>query len=237
MFYVYCLSDEVTARMLDGLAGLGGAAPRLIYQEAMAAVVSEFEGETVSVTRENVLAHERVVSRVLAGITPLPFRFGTLASEERIQSYVASQMSPLKAALEHVRGAVEMSVKIIWDAAGNRREALANEAQAQHGAAVTGAGTEFMMAKRREIAGDERLQIRAGELDAWLAEALRDVVRESSVELRPAESLVLSASYLVARENLNAYRARLEKARLERQDLHFLTSGPWPPYSFSNLFS
>jgi BMFP domain-containing protein YqiC len=223
--------------MLDGVAGVGGAAPRLIYQEAMAAVVSEFEGETVSVTRENVLAHERVVSRVLAQTTPLPFRFGTLASAERIQSYVTSQMSSLKAALEHVRGTVEMSVKIIWDAVENRREALAGEAGKSRDGVVNGAGTKFMMAKRREIVGDERLQMRADELSAWLAGALREVVRESSVELRPAESLVLSASHLVAREKVENYRVTLEKARRERQDLHFLTSGPWPPYSFSNLFS
>lgn len=223
--------------MLEGVAGLGGAMPRLICQGAIAAVVSEFEEATVPVTHENVLAHERVVSGVLATTTPLPFRFGTIASAERIQSYVASQTSSLKAALERVRGAVEMSIKIIWHAEENWREALASKIVSEGNAAATGAGTKFLLAKQREIMGDEQLKERAEELSAWLEELLKPVVKASSVQLRPAESLVIAASHLVERAHVDAYRRQVENARREQPELRFLTSGPWPPYSFSNLFS
>jgi hypothetical protein len=234
MFYLYCLSDEVTARMLEGVAGVLGVAPRVIDCEGIAVVLSECEETTVPVTREHVLAHERVVSRVLSETTPLPFRFGTLASAERVENYVVSQKASLQAALERVRGAVEMSVKIIWDASEQRREDVAGVAQSIESA---GAGTKFLLEKRRELAGDELLKRRAEDLSAWLAEILREVVKDSFVEMNPAQSLVISASHLVERSSINAYRGRIDDASKERADLRFLTSGPWPPYSFSNLFS
>jgi hypothetical protein len=232
MFYLYCLSDEATARLLEGVAGVGGAAPRWIDCEGIAVVLSECEEATVPLTRENVLAHERVVSRVLAETTPLPFRFGTTADAERIRNYVTSQKASLQAALERVRGAVEMSVKIIWRAEEEERAAPSSETHGED----AGAGTRFLLAKQRELTGHERIQARAENLSTWLAAILKDFVKDSFVELRPSASLVVSASHLVERETVENYRVRLEAARRERPDLRFLTSGPWPPYSFSNLF-
>lgn len=234
MFYAYCLSDEVTTGMLEGVAGVGGFALRLLQHGGVSVVVSEFAGKTVAATREHVLEHERVVGCVLRETTPLPFRFGTLASAERLESYVASQELRLKAALERVRGAVEMSVKIIWIPEDILRE---TEEETPVDEALIGEGTKFLLSKRRELMGDERLQERAEELRAWLEEFLSPVVKESHANVRPAERLVISASHLVLREHLDIYRAQLAAARERCPELRFLTSGPWPPYSFSNLSS
>jgi hypothetical protein len=240
MFYAYCLSDEVTERMIAGVQGIGGIAPRLFQLGDIAAVVSELEEEGApAVTRENVLAHERVLECVLAQATPLPFRFGTMTGAERLRSYVASQEQRLKAALARVRSSVEMSVKIIWNLEEIKREELVQEDTEGHSKAESagGAGTQFLLAKRREIIVDERLKVRAEELQAWLDKLLKDVVKESTSNVRPAEALVLSASHLVARERLESYRERLSEARGQHQELRFLTSGPWPPYSFSDFSS
>src|SRR5919205_1455506 len=114
-FYAYCLSDEVTGRMIESAAGVPCAGePRLIQCGGIAAVVSELEAERVGLTRENVFAHERVIGRVLAHTTPLPFRFGTVVSASRLEAYIDSQREFLQAQLARVRGSVEMSVKVIW---------------------------------------------------------------------------------------------------------------------------
>src|ERR1051326_6792806 len=120
--YAYCLSDEVTEGAIESATGIAGAKPKLVRCGEIAAVVSEFDDEQVKVTRENVLAHEGVVRRVLAETTPLPFRFGTVTSEEKLQGYLDSQQDSLKAQLNRVRGCVEMSVKVIWNLEAVRRE-------------------------------------------------------------------------------------------------------------------
>ena len=89
-----------------------------------------------------------------------------------------------------------------------------------------------MVAKRREILGDEALRSEAAETASWLKGRLGDAVREMEVRVRPMEALVVAAAHMVLRERIEEYQERLRAARLERPDLHFLTSGPWPPYSF-----
>jgi Gas vesicle synthesis protein GvpL/GvpF len=231
--YAYCLGDEVTAEALESVAGIAGSAPRLLWRGEMAAVVSPFGDEKVAVTRENVLAHERVVRRVLVETTPLPFRFGTIVSEARLASYLDSQQERLKAQLERVRGAVEMSVKIIWRPEAEEVEAAGGVGEEEAGEA--GSGTRFLLEKRRELLGEGALKERAEEVGEWLGRAVEGLVRESSVSLRPSENLILAASHLVERSRLADYRRALGRAKTERPELHFLTSGAWPPYSFTSV--
>ena len=239
--YAYCLSDEVTDNTIKSEIGMAGAKPRLIRCGEIAAVVGEFDGEQVNVTRENVLAHERVVRRVLSEATPLPFRFGTVASEANLQSYIDSQQDSLKAQLKRVRGCVEMSVKVIWNLEAVRQEAMSRGEQKNEavGASETqkGSGTAFLNRKRREILGERVIKERAEEMAGWLADILKETVRDAQVAVQPTESLVISAAHLVERARLKEYRAALKRARSLRSELHFLTSGAWPPYSFTSAGS
>src|SRR3954470_18934430 len=111
-FYLYCLSDELAFESIEGLKGVGDARVRLLPVGGLSAVVSEFERKHAAVTRENLHAHNRVNAHVLARVTPLPFRFGTLVDEARLSAYVASNESALAEGLARVRGCVEMGVKI-----------------------------------------------------------------------------------------------------------------------------
>jgi hypothetical protein len=237
--YAYCLSDDVTTSMVEDVAGVAGMRPRLLPCGEISAVVSDFEGERVGVEREHVFAHERVIQRVLQHVTPLPFRFGTLATGERLEGYVEANRAALIKGLDRVRDAVEMSVKIIW----NAEDALRPEPKpVEQGGAVAedepqalGKGAAYLAARRREILGDELLKVRAEELAAWLDERVAEAAIDHEVRVNPGESLVVRAAFLVGRARLHDYQEKVEKARHERADLRFLTSGPWPPYSFSNI--
>jgi hypothetical protein len=238
-FYAYCLSDEATPDMVECAAGIEGAQARLIEHESIKIIVSDFEGERARVTRENIFAHENITHQILARTTPLPFRFGMVISAARLESYVASHKHALLAQLSRVRNTVEMSVKIIWDAEALKRAAVeSTEGERIKGAAeIIGPGAAFLAAKRREVAGDEALRKQAGEIARWLELALSETVRESSVRVCPTEGMVLAAAHLVERARLEQYRELIARARQERADLRFLTSGAWPPYSFCELSS
>lgn len=242
-FYAYCLSEELNGASIEGLTGVGGASVRLLAFGGAAsvigvvAVVSEFEGERVPVTRENLLAHNRVNAHVLARVTPLPFRFGTLAEEARLASYAAANETALAEAFERVRGCVEMGVKVRM-VEGSKAEAKESEVNVndvkveEAGAAGVGRGTAFLLAKRREILGEEALKSRAEETAARLAERVAGLARESEVRLSPEGPILIRASHLVAREDVAEYRARARDFGARLPSMHMLASGPWPPYSF-----
>jgi hypothetical protein len=121
-----------------------------------------------------------------------------------------------------------MSVKIIWEApAGKNTETPNPELQ--------GAGTTFLAEKQREILGDEQRAKQAAEVAGWLRAGISGLTRDERVTVRPSERLLLSAAHLVERGNIPLYRARIVEARKNRPELHFLVSGPWPPYSFANI--
>jgi hypothetical protein len=197
--------------------------------EGVAIVVSDSETDAVPVTRENALAHAAVVRSVFEGTTPLPFRFGTLVAEQQLRNYVAARKSALETKLAKVRDCVEMSVKIIWD------ETNLEQPDQQQTVAGTGVGTSFLAEKRREILGDEARANRATEIAGWLRERIGGLARDELLAVRPGEMLVLAAAHLVVRSAIRQYREKLANARAERPELHFLVSGPWPPYSFANI--
>ena len=231
--YVYCLcAESPRAALAPDLAGVDGAPPRVSACGEIVAVVSEFEGDVVAVTRAHVLAHELVCGRVLTETTPLPCRFGTLTSAARLESYVATHEAALRARLARVRGCVEMSVKVIWRDEQERADEGDGQTAA-HAASRAGVGAAFLAAKRRALLGDETARARATEIAGWLAEQLADTVRETYLSPQPRGAIVCAAAHLVERARLAEYRARLRVALAARPALHFLTSGPWPPYSFS----
>jgi hypothetical protein len=239
--YTYCLSHAVESRTLEGLVGIAGANPYVIEHEGIVLVASDFNGENVGLSRDNVFAHARVIDQVLAQTTPLPYRFGTVVSRTRLESYIHSHNDSLQNLLTRVQGCVEMSVKIVWDVNGIRESEAAvavpeRRENAERKAPCTkGAGTAFLLAKQGRMREEDRLRYRADEIASWLGTHLSPVVQESAVRVHPAEALVVAASYLVKRNNLPEYRKCLEHAREEQNDLRFMMSGPWPPYNFSNL--
>ena len=239
--YVYCLGDELAGPAFEGLAGVGGARARVLTLGSLSAVVSEAGEEPTALTEENLLAHNRVNAAALAASTPLPFRFGTRASRERLAEYVTSNESALAEALARVRGCVEMGVKVLAEAEG--REARANVGEPAGATAGGGApdassagrGTAFLLKKRREMLGEEDARRRAEELAAWLASGVEGLARETNVRLTPAEAIVVRAAHLVERGRVGEYRRRLRSHGAGRAGLRLLASGPWPPYSFSDI--
>lgn len=226
--YVYCFLDGIAH--LDQLPqGIFNAPVRLLPIDNLAVLVSDVDNDAVPVTRETALAHAAVVRSVLDRTTPLPFRFGTLVTEEQLRSYISARKPALEKNLALLRGCVEMSVKIIWNVSNNseHEEQLSHEKQ--------GAGSRFLEEKRREILGNEQRSAQAAEISGWLHQSIGELIRNEQVTVRPSEKLVVAAAHLVERDKTGQYREKMAEARAKRPDLHFLLSGPWPPYTFADF--
>ena len=228
--YLYCVTDA-NPNLSDDLNGLDDQIVEVINNRSLFVVASKFESEAVAVSRENVLQHEAIVRKAFSTTTVLPFRFGTLVTETGLETYLKARESSLLDRLEQVRDCVEMSVKIIWQ----------NSSEIEDSGCIVpnldeaGAGTAFLVLKRQELLGNDRVEQEARELEAWLGAGLRDIVRQEQITIEPNQRLVFSASYLVERARLTDYRRELGRLQAERTDLHFLSSGPWPPYTFANI--
>jgi hypothetical protein len=223
--YAYCLVEDPDA-FDASTRGISGATVRLLQIDELAVLVTDFNADTIAVTRENALDHAAVVRSVLDRTTPLPFRFGTLVTEQQLRSYISARKPALQTRFAHVRGCVEMSVKVIRE--------LSDEIKTQSRDEIT-TGTSFLEEKRREILGSEQKTAEAREIETWLHEQVDGLIRDEQVTIRPSEKLVLAAAHLVERDKIGQYKEKTAAARKNRPELHFLFSGPWPPYSFANI--
>ena len=197
--YLYCLFDDdadiFELRYIGETHGILGV-PLSFFcpKDDFCLVVSDFPETSVPVTRENVLKHAAVVSGFLPMTTPLPFRFGTLATEDALDSFLTARSDALHAKQKLVSGCVAMRVKIIWD-----RE-WAEEPRLK---VPDKPGTAFLAEKRREILGGEARAEEAKKIARWLEDRVGDVVREidfrtiTKTDFR--SKLLLTVAHLVPR--------------------------------------
>jgi hypothetical protein len=228
--YVYCLAEGLK-RLNKTPRGISGAPIRIVeLEEDLSALVTVCPSDAFQVTRKNALAHHEVVRSITEQTTPLPARFGTLVTIEQLRNYVSTHQQAIKTRLAHVRGGVEMNVRMIRTigGAGTSHEPQDKEA--------LGPGTAFLLEKRREIFGEETGVAQKGELSAWLHEKLGDLIKDEKISITPSQTVILGrADHLIDREDVQEYRTKMAKAIEERPETRFMVSGPWPPYSFANI--
>ena len=212
MIYLYAIAEE-----LDGLPdvrGVDGTPLGRRSVEGLDLVVSEHDGAEVAASEEAVLAHARVVEALVARSEALlPARFGRgFRDDAALRDAIAGRAGSLRDALEQVRGCVEVGVRVV--AAEPAPPPTAES------------GRAYMEARLARSEETERL---AHELHEPLAALARAATRTVGATPR----LLLSGAYLVEPGKLDAFRLRVGELEAEHPELTFVSTGPWPPYSFA----
>jgi gas vesicle protein GvpL/GvpF len=159
--------------------------------------------------------HEHVIERVMADRAVLPMRFRTIQrDDEALRAALAEQQDALCAALDHVRGRVELGVR-----------AVATEGDGAPEPDAPTTGRDWLLHRLANGRRDERLASAVHEpLTALATDARR---RAPTI---PGE--ILRAAYLVERGSLARFGAAVERLQRELPAVDVLCTGPWPPYSF-----
>jgi hypothetical protein len=174
-------------------------------------MVSDFAGSELVATKENIFAHEHVVESCMDRVTPLPFRFGAVVSEDTLRAFIHQNLSVLRRDLEEFRDCVEMGLKVMLPLGQPQQPAT---------------GTDFLNAKRR-------LNEVQQETASWVDASLVGLVRRTDVSrIDGSRSTIVRIAHLVMRNHLDAYKSHLDVLVSQRTDCRFLRSGPWAPYSF-----
>jgi hypothetical protein len=171
-------------------------------------------GDGGEVTPEHLWRHEQVVESLMQDRDLLPVRYGTQVPDEAAAAQaLTTRHQQLCDALEFVRGAVELAVRVLGTTrrSAGREEPSSGRAYLRGLVATAAAGDAATKAVHEPLARLARSHV------------LRPVPR-------PGELLV--GAYLVARGDVDRFAA--EVAALERATpaLTVTCTGPWPPYSF-----
>ena len=195
-----------------------------------------------------VRAHQGVLEAVLASHTLVPMRFCTIyRSESRVQEMLSQHCDDFVEALTRLEGKQEWGVKIYCDGetlthrvgevSDRVKELKAEMEQKSSGAAY------FLkkkmgeaIAEEMERVSDEYAQRSHDRLSGHAEEDIINPLQSKELTGRK-DAMILNGAYLVAEEQLVAFRAELESLGEEYSDLGFSyeMTGPWPPYNFMTI--
>jgi Gas vesicle synthesis protein GvpL/GvpF len=203
MIYAYAVCDKEAVDPPPRRRGLGGAALRVTAVDGLAAVYSRHRTLQPRPSR----THERTVEAVMDAGAVLPMRFGTvLPDESALSQALAARRAELSSRLRLVRGRVELGLRVM-----PRRPAQRHAS-----------GRDYLLGRVQEQRDARELQ-----------EALTPLASETRVRRHATPPALLAAAYLVDRDDVPAFRARVEELAAAYPGIRAICSGPWPPYSFA----
>ena len=114
--YIYCIIAANKPKTFGSL-GIGDRGDELhtVCSNDLAAVVSNSPIMDYSVSRENTLAHEKAIEKVMKEHPVLPVRFGTIAEdEEKVEKILQKEYDKFKNLLKRLKDKKELGLKAIF---------------------------------------------------------------------------------------------------------------------------
>ena len=122
--YIYCIietAEETKKCESPSIGGRGDEVYSICYQD-ITAVVSASQVKKYPISRENTMAHQKILVELMKDFTVLPVRFGTVASgkdgtcsNERIKEEVLkARHEEFRDLLSKMNNKVELGLKIFW---------------------------------------------------------------------------------------------------------------------------
>ena len=190
----------------------------LIHAEGMAAVTACCEQADQDV--ETVLAFGNVVGRIHQHTTIIPIRYGSLLPDEAaVIEHLTEKAAHYRQRLFELQGCEEMGIRLPM--------AMPEPNPPPNPKAIS--GHDYLRAIKRKYSATEQAEKEAAELDMALAGLFNKRCGETGLFAGQHTYLV---SYLVPRDRLDAFRAKLD-GLFETGNHKGIISGPWPPYNFA----
>ena len=245
--YIYCvLPGEV--RDWD-LAGLDEQPVRAICAAGLTALVHDcpaepYQGEDDQV-KAWVLAHGDVVDAAWERLgTVLPMSFDRIVrpgdddgdADEQVARWLSEEADGFRAALERLRGKVELGVQLLWDSRVVAESVAAHDAEIsalQAELAGKSKGAAYFIQQKIERALRRALTERA---ESDYRACFRQITAHfpdvcvNEVKKLPDRQMILNISVLTGREQVSELGALIAGFQGEGVEVRF--TGPWPPYSF-----
>ena len=231
MIYLDCLLRRASEPPA-GLVGVDDTPVRAIDLDGIGAWVSDVTGTTMVASPARARGHDRVVRSALDRETPLPARFGQVVADvAALIAMVGSRRAALESALDAVAGTVEMTVRVLLPSVDEGAPA-----------------SPHLQPERRSISGRDYLERAAAKqqrernvlamgriVRERVSSAVQELVRAEAFSGAQAGSGMATLSHLVPRENVEVYRSTLLQLRDKEPTLAIMVSGPWAPYSFTEV--
>ena len=244
--YLYCITRECGPGQFDRVRPVGNETGDIyaICAEGLTAVVSDAPEEECESSRANLLAHQRVIERVMEDCPPLPVRFGTATVSQNpvtsIERLLRLRRTEFVELLTRLEGQAEHGVKALWkDMPSVLQEVVAENAAINRlRRSLKGrspASTHFDRIRLGEMI-DQAVSSKRTKESLAILQRLRPLARQVVENPTISERMVVNAAFLVDRKREQDFDREvntLDDDLGDRFTLRYV--GPVPPFNFVNI--
>jgi hypothetical protein len=234
-WYAYCICEQSaflsgtrTRRPfpISGVTGIRGAQVVGCPSGEFAIVVSEYMDDS-ALDQQSVLDHARVVSECFRNGTVLPFRFGTIFSnDDALRRAVRANRKALTESVARLRGKAEMHLKLVVRDDSLRE--MVGEVALPHAA-----GSEYLTRLRIKAVRQRERQTKARAISVQVHKLLNPLEEEVSCK-SDSGGLLIDIAHLIDSAAVQKYQNRCTVATRHLKGCEIVVSGPWPPYHFTH---
>jgi hypothetical protein len=241
--YIYCIIGTKQERNF-GPIGIGGRGDEVltINYDDMSMVVSSCPLTKFVVSSENMLAHMRVIEKVMNEFdSVLPVRFDTVASNaDEIRNLLDKRLREFMILLKNMDHKVELGVKGLWKNMNAIFEEIVEENREIKEAKdkiQNEAGGENIQAKMKVgKMVKEALKKKKDQEAEKIVDALRRSVFEYKLNKVSSDEMFVNAAFLVDKGWEKEFDNIIEDLSEEHRDrVKFMYAGPMPVYNFVNI--
>jgi hypothetical protein len=234
--YVYGIVQRAV-QIPSELRGLAGTALSTVDWRDLEAVISPIESATLPIIPACLLPHEAVVEALCRIGPTLPVRFGTiLADSTAVAQAIAGKYGVLLADMARVGDKVEIGLTILWDTTagpdGTQAEQQVSFAAAKPASSRPGNGTRYLEARLAQYRRETMQHNQARTAIAHLEQVFGPYLLEQRYRVLSSPRLSVRAAYLVHPRHIQDFKHIIDQMRHKQPEVHWLLSGPWPPYTF-----
>jgi hypothetical protein len=237
-WYAYCITEKLAFPELlrhrkpipmDAVAGIAGNQVFLYPASDLAVIVSEHSPED-QLNERAAVDHARVIADCFKSSTVLPFRFGTVFSDdESLRRSIRSNQRQFLTNIDRLRGKAEMHLKVMLDDCC--REQLHKTYSAPAGA-NTGTGKEYLAQLRESATRQRERQTKARAVSVQMHRMFAPLAEEVSCRRTDSGKMLLDIAHLIDNKCVERYQNKYSSASVLMKDCQMQLSGPWPPYHF-----
>jgi len=241
--YIYCIIGTKQERNF-GPIGIGGRDDEVltIGYDDLSMVVSSCPMTKFIVSSENMLAHMRVIEKVMNEFdSVLPVRFGTVASNaDEIRNLLDRRLREFMSLLRNMDHKIELGVKGSWknmnaifeEIVEKNREIKRKKEKIQNEVGKKNTQAKMKVGKMVEEALKKKKEREAEKI----VDALRKTVFEYKLNKIIGDEMFMNAAFLVDKGWEKEFDNIIEDLSEKYRDrVKFMYAGPMPVFNFVNI--
>lgn len=240
--YIYCIINASQDRNFGpiGIGGRGDEVCTIGYND-LSMVVSGHPVVKFVVNRENMLAHQKVIEKVMSEFdSVLPVRFGTVAATcDEVRNLLDKRYREFKNALINMEHKIELNVKGIWKNMNDIFKEITEEnkeiKKARDKISNLKSQTPNLKMEVGRMVQDALARKKEKEADT-----ITDLLRKSACDYRinnvMGDWMFMNAAFLVDKGREKEFDNIMHDLGEEYQNrIKFMYTGPFPVFNFVNI--